>query len=94
MQVQKVSMQNYGQNFNGVPKLKKDVLSHLISYDPNNITGNEFKEFVQYLAKNKINKTFVEPKKFITEAERQELYEFREMVHYLAENKINRTFIC
>lgn len=94
MQVSKVSMQNYSQNFNGASKLNKDVISHLIDYNPNNITENEFREFVHYLAKNKINKTFVEPQKFITKSERLELQEFRDMVHYLAENKINRTFIC
>lgn len=94
MQVPKISIQNYSQNFNGASKLNKSVMSHLINYNPNNITKNEFREFVHYLAKNKINKTFVEPKKFITETERQKLQEFRDMVHYLAENKINRIFIC
>lgn len=92
MFVNKISSNN-NVKFQGV-KFKKDVISHLIDYDPNNITKNEYKEFVHYLATNKINKTFVEPKKFITETERQELQEFRDMVHYLAENKINRIFIC
>ena len=94
MQVQKISNQNYNQNFHGNLKFKKDVISHLIDYNPNNITKEEFKEFVHYLSKNKIDKTFVEPEKFITETERQKLQEFRNMVHYLAENKINKTFIC
>lgn len=94
MQVLKVSLQNYSHSFNGGSKLKKDVISHLIDYNPNNITENEYREFVHYLATNKINKTFVEPKKFITEAERQKLQDFRDMVHYLAENEINRIFIC
>ena len=94
MQVQKISNQNYNQKFQGNPKFKKDVISHLIDYNPNNITKDEFKEFVHYLAKNKINKTFVEPTKFITETERQQLQNFRNMVNYLAENTINLTFIC
>lgn len=94
MKVLRISNKNYSRNFNGTPKFKKNVISHLIDYNPNNITKNEFEEFVHHLAKNKINKTFVEPKKFITETERQKLQEFQGMVHYLAENKINRTFIC
>lgn len=94
MQVQRIANQNYKQNFNGTPKFKKDVISHLINYNPKDITREEFQEFVHYLAENKINKTFVEPQKFITETERQELQTFRERVHYLAKNKINLTFIC
>lgn len=93
MQVPKVSIWHYSQNFEGTSKLSKDVMSHLIDYNPNNITEKEFRDFVHYLATNKINKTFVEPKKFITESERQKLQDFRERVQYLAENKINKTFI-
>lgn len=66
----------------------------ITNYDPNNITQEEFKAYVHYLAKNKINRTFIEPAKFITEAERAEIKEFKDRIHYLAKNKINRTFYC
>ena len=65
-----------------------------IVYDRNNVTAQEFKEYVHYLAKNKINHTFIEPDRFITEAERQERNEFRKHLKYLSDNKINKMFYC
>ena len=35
----------------------------ITKYDPNNITQEEFNAYVHYLAKNKINRTFIEPAK-------------------------------
>ena len=80
------------------PKAKK--LFPPIIYDRNNVTAEEFKQYVKFLAENKINKTFIEPDKFITSAEREklknkekEIQKYRDFVHYLAENNINRTFL-
>ena len=80
------------------PKISKPVPP--IIYDRNNVTADEFKQYVKYLAENNINKTFWEPDKFITQAERKqkqikeiELQEYRDFVHYFAENNINRTFL-
>ena len=71
------------------------------SYNPNDATVEEFRAYVHYLAKNNINRTFYEPDRFVTEAERNakkqkevELSEYREFVHNLAKNNINRTFYC
>lgn len=71
-----------------------------IVYDRNNVTMEEFRQYVKYLAENNINRTFIEPDRFITQAEReqlkkrnQELQEYRDFVHFLAENNINRTFL-
>lgn len=76
-------------------KPKTKVLPPPIAkYDPNNVTAEEFKAYVHYLAKNKINERFIEPTKFTTEAERAETKKFEDYVHYLAENKINRIFYC
>lgn len=65
-----------------------------INYDRKNVTIQEFREYVQYLAKYKINKTFLEPDRFITESEREELKSFREKVHNLAVNGIDQLFYC
>ena len=72
-----------------------------ITYDRNNVTSAEFKEYIHWLAENNINKTIQEPDRFVTEAERAilekkklELEKYRNFVKYLAENKINRTFYC
>ena len=78
-----------------VNKPKTNVpIPPITKYDPNNVTKKEFAEYVHYLAKHKINQTFIEPSKFVTEAERTEKQNFREYVHYLAKNKINRKFYC
>lgn len=79
----------------GTPKknVKEVIPPPPIDYDRNNVTREEFQQYVHYLAKYKINKTFREPDRFVTEAERQERKNFREYVHYLAANNINRVFI-
>ena len=71
-----------------------------VIYDRNNVTANEFKQYVRYLSENRINRSFREPDKFVTEDERKQqqlkekkLKEYRDFVHYLAEHNINRTFL-
>lgn len=70
-------------------------------YNSKNATIEEFRAYVQYLAKNNINRTFYEPERLVTAEERKvqqqkeaELKPFREFVHNLAKNNINRTFYC
>ena len=70
-------------------------------YDSTNTTVEEFRNYVRYLSENNINRTFYEPDRFVTEAEREaqkkkeaELKPFKEFVHNLAKNNINRTFYC
>ena len=70
-----------------------------IVYDRSNITANEFKLYVHWLAENNINKTFLEPDKFISKSERKILEmkklksdKYRTFLKYLSENNINRTF--
>ena len=77
----------------------KKIPNHPIIYDRTNVTKEEFSQYVKYLAENNINKTFIEPDRFITQAEKKqqqirekELQEYREFVHNLAKNNINRTF--
>ena len=70
------------------------MIPPITKYDPNNVTKEEFDAYVHYLAKNKINRTFVEPSRFVTEMERAEIKEFKDRIHYLAENKIDRIFYC
>ena len=72
-----------------------------VVYNRNNVTSEEFKKFVHWLATNKINKTFYEPDKFVTQAERKaqekrqvKLEEYRKFVQYLAKNNIDKTFYC
>lgn len=77
-----------------INKPAREQYRRVPSYNPNDVTMEEFREFVQYLAKNNINRTFIEPKKFTTEAERQELQKFRDRIRYLAENNVNQVFIC
>ena len=64
-----------------------------INYDPNNVTRKEYRQFVQYLAKYGINRTFREPDRFVTLEERAELERFRNKVRYLAKNGINQIFV-
>ena len=64
-----------------------------LPYDPNNVTREEFRAFVQYLAKYKLPITFREPDRFITEAERAKKEEYRAFIRSLAETKDGRTFI-
>ena len=87
--------------FHSSPKPKPKQVEAPPYYDSKNATIEEFKAYVQYLAKNKINRTFYEPERLVTEAERKakqqkeiKLKPFREFVHYLAENNVNRTFYC
>ena len=86
---------------NLLKEIKKSIPPCPIVYDRNNVTAEEFKEYVHWLAKNNVNKTFYEPDKFITQAERRvlakresELEEYRKFIRNLAENNINRTFYC
>lgn len=81
--------------------IKKSIPPCPIVYDPKNVTADEYGEFVRWLSENNINKTFYEPDRFVTEAEREvskerkaELDEFNKFVKYLAENDMNRTFMC
>ena len=87
--------------FKPTPQLKAKTVEVPPSYDSKNATLDEFKAYVHYLAKNNINRTFYEPERLVTEAERkaqkqkeEELKPFRKFVHHLAENNINRTFYC
>lgn len=75
------------------PKFQNNTPTPPITYDRNNVTAKEFREYIQYLSTNKINKTIQEPDRFVTEAERKEKNAFKKLVNYLAENKINKTFI-
>jgi hypothetical protein len=87
--------------FHSSPKPKPKQVEAPPFYDSKNATIEEFRTYVHYLAKNNINRTFYEPDRFVTEAERKaqkqkeaELKPFREFVHNLAVNNINRTFYC
>lgn len=81
--------------------VQKKPIEPALHYDSKNATIEEFRAYVQYLAKNNINKTFYEPERLVTEAERkaqqkkeEELNQYREFVHNLAKNNVNRTFYC
>ncbi len=81
--------------------IKKTIPPCPVIYDRNNVTSEEFREYVHWLAQNGVNRTFYEPDKFITKAEREtlkkrnaELEEYRKFVRNLSENNINRTFYC
>ncbi len=63
-----------------------------IVYDRNNVTAAEFKKYISWLAENGINKTFQEPDRFVTVAERKSAQEYKNYVNYLAQNNINKTF--
>ena len=63
-----------------------------IVYDRNNVTAAEFKKYIHWLAENGINKTFKEPDRFVSEAERKSSQEYQNFVGYLAINNINKTF--
>ena len=87
--------------FQSSPKPKPKQVEAPPFYDSKNATIEEFRAYVHYLAKNKINRTFYEPERLVTEAEREaqkqkeaELKPFKEFVHNLAKNNINRTFYC
>ena len=79
---------------NQAQKVEKSIPPCPITYNRNNVTAEEFKKYIKWLAENKINKTVHEPDRFITEAERNNMDEFKKLVKYLAENNINRTFIA
>ncbi len=81
--------------------IKKSIPPCPIIYDRNNVTSEEFREYIHWLAQNRVNRTFYEPDRFITIAERKalekrkvELEEYRKFVRNLSENNINRTFYC
>ncbi len=78
-----------------VPKTvtKKQIPPCPIDYDPNNVTREEYHQYVSWLAKYGINHTFHEPKKFTTPAERAERERYAAFVRHLAESGSNRTFI-
>ena len=72
-----------------------------IQYDRNNVTESEFKNYIHWLAENKINRVVIEPDRFVAEAERElsakknlETEKFRKFVRYLSENNINMNFWC
>ncbi len=75
-------------------KAEKIIPPPPIIYDRNNVTIQEFRKYVQYLAKYNINKTFFEPDRFITEEERAEQNAFREKVHNFAINGTDYIFYC
>lgn len=84
-----------------IKKIQKNIPPCPIIYDRNNVTAEEFKKYIHWLSENHINKTVIEPDRFVTEAERAiiekkklELEKYRNFIKYLAENKINRTFYC
>ena len=64
------------------------------SYDPDNVTLEEFQKYIHWLSKYGIRRTFREPQKFVTEDERKELEEFKKRIHYLSKNEIGCPFIC
>ena len=78
---------------NRIIQVSNEIPSCPIDYDPNNVTREEFRQFVRYLAKYGINRTFREPDRFVTEAERAEKKAFSDRVRYLAQNGINTPFI-
>lgn len=94
MKVKKVFNLLYKPLRNKTKNNVQALLSPIDKYDPNNITIEEFRAYVRYLADNKINKTFIEPVKFITETERAQKKAFEDKIRYLAENNINLTFYC
>ena len=53
--------------------IKKSIPPCPVIYDRNNVTSEEFREYVHWLAQNGVNRTFYEPDKFITKAERETL---------------------
>lgn len=86
------------QNIN---KLEHNIPVPPIIYDRSNVTAEEFRKYIHYLAENKINKIVYEPDRFVTEAEREaakkkyeEVGRYREFVKNLAEAKTNYTFFC
>ena len=98
MKVQKIFQNLFKQK--KIESVKNTIPQCPIIYDRNNVTAEEFRQYVQYLSKNKINKNFQEPDRFITQAEREaqnkhkaEIDEYRDFVHNLAVNNINRTFL-
>ena len=79
----------------------KNIPSCPIIYDKSNVTAEEFKKYIHWLAENDINRTVQEPDGFITKTERaimekkkQKLENYRNFLRNLAENEINRTFYC
>ena len=78
---------------------KKVIPPCPVIYDSKNVTLEEFKQYVHWLAENNINRTFYEPDKFVTKAEREalkkketELDEYRAYIKHLSETNSNRTF--
>lgn len=75
--------------------------SPIVTYNPSNVTAEEFKAYINWLASNGINKTIIEPDRYVTKMERKllekqknEHLEFRKFLSFLSENNINRTFYC
>jgi len=84
-----------------IERIENSIPSCPIIYNRNNVTIEEFRKYVHWLATNNVNRTFYEPDKFITQAEREvlekrkaDLEEYRKFVRNLAENNISRTFYC
>lgn len=82
-------------------KVKKSIPPCPIVYNRNNVTSEEFREYVHWLSQNEINKTFYEPDKFITQIERMalekrkaKLKEYQKFIKNLSDNNINKTFYC
>jgi len=79
---------------NRVQKTEKSIPTCPITYNRKNVTAGEFKKYINWLAENNINKTFHEPDRFVTEAERKNMDEFKKQINYLAQNNIGTTFIA
>ena len=76
-------------------QVKKEIPPCPIVYDRKNVTVEEYRQYVRWLSENNINRTFYEPDRFVTEADRKrqlELDEYKKFVRYLRENNINREF--
>ena len=72
-------------------KKTKDLVPP-IAYNPRNVTRDEFKSYIKYLAENNINRTIYEPEKFITTTKRLEQQAYKNFVKKLADSKSNLTF--
>ena len=79
---------------NQVLKSEKSIPHCSITYDRNNITAEEFKRYINWLAENNINRTFYEPERFVSKAEKNTLDKFKKHIAYLAKNNIDKTFYC
>lgn len=63
-----------------------------VSYNPKDVTRDEFCAYIKYLSENKINRTFIEPTHFTTAEERAERINYQKRIESLAKSGKNITF--